>query len=157
MDLKIAARMIAVLALGAGLTAAIAALRSGEDGQGDGLQDAPAIRLRDPGGEPDRRSELARCRDIGAAALEDAACRKARAENRRRFFRAEQPEKPPMPKPERFGKPPAASGMRPADPSPAASIDEAAPEKTKAGEPMQPDAGTEAPAADAGESQGGRT
>ena len=113
MDLKIAARMIAVLALGAGLTAAIAALRSGEDGS----EDAPAIRLRDPGGEPafapvGRRSELARCRDIGAVALEDAACRKAWAENHRRFFRAGQPERPPAPKPERFGK------ARPADPAP---------------------------------------
>lgn len=146
MDLKIAARMIAVLALGAGLTAAIAAMRSGEDGS----EDAPAIRLRDPGGElafaPAGRSELARCRDIGAAALEDAACRKAWAENRRRFFRAEQPKRPPMPKPERFGKPFAASSEGPV------------PDKAKAGEPMQPDAGAEAPADnDADESQGGRT
>jgi len=126
MDLKIAARMIAVLALGAGLTAAIAALR--------GSEDAPAIRLRDPGGEPafypiGRSSELARCRDIGAAALEDAACRKAWAENRRRFFRAEQPEGLHMPKPERFGN------ARPAAPPPAA--------------------GTVAPAGE--ESTGGRT
>ncbi|WP_082016216.1 putative entry exclusion protein TrbK-alt [Aureimonas altamirensis] len=118
MDLKIAARMIAVLALGAGLTAAIAALRGSEDGP----EDAPAIRLRDPGGEPafdpiGRRSELARCRDIGATALEDAACRKAWAENRRRFFEAEEPEQPPMPKPERFGK------TRPAEPAPAPDTD----------------------------------
>jgi conjugative transfer region protein TrbK len=146
MDLKIAARMIAVLALGAGLTAAIAALRDGS-----GSEDAPAIFLRDPGGEPafapvGRRSELARCRDIGAAALEDAACRKAWAENRRRFFRAEQPKRPPMPKPERFGKPFAASSEGPV------------PDKAKAGEPMQPDAGAEAPADnDADEGQGGRT
>lgn len=151
MDLKIAARMIAVLALGAGLTAAIAALRAGEDGP----EDAPAIRLRDPGGEPavTGRSELARCRDIGAAALDDDACRNAWAENRRRFFRAEQPERPPMPKPERFSKPSAASGKRPADPPPAASSSEPAPEK--AGERLRPDAGTEAPAAE--ESTGGRT
>jgi conjugative transfer region protein TrbK len=32
--------------------------------------------------------ELARCRAIGMAALEDAACRAAWAENRRRFFSA---------------------------------------------------------------------
>lgn len=91
MDLKLAARIVAVLALGAGLTAAISALRSG----GDGPEDAPAIRLRDPGGETalalPRSSELARCRDIGQAALDDAACRKAWAESRRRFFQAVQP------------------------------------------------------------------
>lgn len=91
MDLKLAARIVAVFALGAGLTAAISALRSG----GDGPEDAPAIRLRNPGGETadvsSRSSELARCRAIGPAALDDAACRKAWAGNRRRFFQAVQP------------------------------------------------------------------
>lgn len=135
MDLKIAARMIAVLALGAGLTAAITTLRSGEDGS----EDAPAIRLRDPGGEPDRtsssQSELVRCRDIGAAALEDAACRKAWAENRRRFFRAEGREKPPMPKPERFGK------TRPADPASAENVD--APSAIPHADRLRPEAATD--------------
>lgn len=156
MDLKIAARMIAVLALGAGLAAAIVALR-GENGP----EDAPAISLRDPGGEPvfapTGRSELARCRDIGTAALEDAACRKAWAENRRRFFRSEKPERPSMPKPERFCKPPAASSTRPADPPPAASVEAPVPDKAKGIERLRPDAGTEAPADDAGESEDGRT
>ena len=33
-------------------------------------------------------NELARCRAIGMAAIEDAACKEAWAENRRRFFAA---------------------------------------------------------------------
>jgi conjugative transfer region protein TrbK len=33
-------------------------------------------------------AELARCRPIGMSALEDAACKAAWAENRRRFFAA---------------------------------------------------------------------
>ncbi len=125
MDLKIAARMCAVLALGAGLAAAIVALRGDEDSP----EDAPAIRLRDPGGEPafdpiGRSSELARCRDIGAAALDDAACRKAWAESRRRFLRAEKPGRPdrspPLPKPERFGPAP----FSPGKPVAPAAVDE---------------------------------
>jgi conjugative transfer region protein TrbK len=81
MDLKIAARMIAVLAIGAAMIAAVAALR--EAGSED---DAPATRLRDPGGG--RHAELVRCRDLGMAAADDAACLKVWAENRRRFLGA---------------------------------------------------------------------
>lgn len=80
MDLKIAARMTAVLALGAAMTAAFMALR------GDGAQDATSPRSARPGGEP-ARVELARCRDIGMAAIDDEACRKTWAESRRRFLR----------------------------------------------------------------------
>ena len=80
MDLKIAARMIAVLAIGAAMIAAVAALR--EAGSED---DAPATRLRDPGGEP-ANAELVRCRDLGMAAADDAACKRAWAESRRRFL-----------------------------------------------------------------------
>lgn len=80
MDLKIAARMTAVLALGAAMTAAFMALR------GDGSQDASSPRSAYPGGEP-AKVELERCRDIGMAAIADEACRKAWAENRRRFLR----------------------------------------------------------------------
>ncbi len=100
MVLKSAARMVAVLAVGAAMTAAVMAL--GGDGPGDGTEDAPAQSLHHPGGEP-ARSELARCRDLGLSAADDAACRKAWAENRRRFFGARAPEQPPLPKPERFG------------------------------------------------------
>lgn len=99
MDLKIAARMIAVFAIGAGLTAAITALRSE-----DSPEAAPSLRLRDPGGEP----SLARCRDMGTAALEDAACRKAWAENRRRFLGKVKPDRPAVPK--RSGDGPASPG-----------------------------------------------
>ncbi len=102
MDLKIAARMIAVIAIGAGLTAAFSALRD------DDAADARAPGIVRPGGEPDRissgRSELARCRALGAAALEDAACRKAWAENRRRFLETDKPVRPAAPKPQRFGE-----------------------------------------------------
>lgn len=87
MDLKIAARMTAVLALGAAMTAAFMALR------GDGSQDASSPRSAHPGGEP-AGVELARCRNIGMAAITDEACRKAWAENRRRFLRPAQPATP---------------------------------------------------------------
>lgn len=100
MDLKIAARMITVLGLCAAMTAAVMTLRG--DGRGNGTEDAPAQSLRHPGGEP-ARSQLARCRDLGMSAADDAACRKAWAENRRRFFGTRAPERPPLPKPERFG------------------------------------------------------
>lgn len=87
MNLKIAARMTAVLALGAAMTAASMALR------GDGSQDASSPRSANPGGEP-ARIELARCRDIGLAAIADEACKKAWAENRRRFLRPSRPAAP---------------------------------------------------------------
>ncbi|MGY2996958.1 putative entry exclusion protein TrbK-alt [Mesorhizobium sp. URHB0026] len=87
MDLKIAARMTAVLALVAAMTAAFMALR------GDGSQDASSPRSAHPGGEP-AGVELARCRNIGMAAIADEACRKAWAENRRRFLRPAQPAAP---------------------------------------------------------------
>ncbi|AMD60408.1 hypothetical protein AWN88_19715 [Agrobacterium tumefaciens] len=97
MDTKIAARMIAVFAIGAGLTAAITALRNDED-----RPDAQAPRIERPGGDPSSvpvtRRELVRCRDLGATALEDAACRKAWAENRRRFFQINRPVRPQPPK-----------------------------------------------------------
>jgi conjugative transfer region protein TrbK len=104
MDARIAARMIAVLALGAAMTAAVMALR------GDGTEDAAPHSLRHPGGEP-ANSELVRCRDLGIPAANDPTCRKAWAENRRRFLQPREPdhavtprpERPAMPKPERFG------------------------------------------------------
>ncbi|MGK6317767.1 putative entry exclusion protein TrbK-alt [Neorhizobium sp. DT-125] len=93
MDLKIAARMIAVVAIGAGLTAAISALHNN-----DGPEDAPSLRLRDPGGDP-TITRLARCRDMGVAALDDPTCRKVWDETRRRFFGAGNPEPSVLPKP----------------------------------------------------------
>ncbi|RWO70205.1 MAG: conjugal transfer protein TrbK [Mesorhizobium sp.] len=87
MDLKIAARMTAVLALCVAMTAAFMALR------GDGSQDASSPRSAHPGGEP-VGVELVRCRNIGMAAIADEACRKAWAENRRRFLQQTQPAAP---------------------------------------------------------------
>ncbi len=93
MDLKIAARMIAVFAIGTGLTTAIMALHDDED-----RPDADAPGIKHPGGDPAPKGELGRCRDLGTAALEDATCRKAWAENRRRFFQANKPDRPTPPK-----------------------------------------------------------
>lgn len=97
MDLKISARMIAVFTITAGLTAAIAALRNDGD-----RPDAQTPRIERPGDDPSSvhatRRELVRCRDLGATALEDAACRKAWAENRRRFFQIKKPDSPTPPK-----------------------------------------------------------
>ncbi|MER9236358.1 putative entry exclusion protein TrbK-alt [Mesorhizobium sp. M0622] len=87
MDLKIAARITAVLALGAAMTAASMALR------GDGSQDASSPRSAHPGGEP-AGVELARCRAIGMAAVDDKACRKAWAQSRRRFLQPSRPIAP---------------------------------------------------------------
>lgn len=87
MDLKIAARLLAVFALSAGLTAAIVAL------QDEDATDAKAPGIGRSGGEP-VNTGLARCRDLGMAAADDAACRKAWAENRRRFFATDRPVAP---------------------------------------------------------------
>ncbi|WP_430244412.1 putative entry exclusion protein TrbK-alt [Neorhizobium sp. DAR64861/K0K2] len=87
MDLKIAARILAVFALGAGLTAAIVAL------QDEDATDTKAPSIGRPGGEP-VNTGLSRCRDLGVAAADDAACRKAWAENRRRFFATDRPVAP---------------------------------------------------------------
>ncbi len=91
MDLKFAARMIAVLATGSALLVVVGGLRE------DGAKDPPARVLGHPGGEPveaaSRNAELIRCRDLGMAAADDAACKKAWAENRRGFFsRKERPQ-----------------------------------------------------------------
>lgn len=92
MDLKIAARMIVVLALGAAMTLAVIALRK------DGAEVSPASHLHNPGGEPRPLSlegdELARCRDMGVAALDDPACKKAWAESRRRFLGLREERRP---------------------------------------------------------------
>jgi conjugative transfer region protein TrbK len=97
MDMKIAARMLVVLALVAAMTAAIMAPR------GHGTEDAASLSLRHPGGEP-ARLELPRCRDRGMAALEDAGCQKAWAESRRRFLGIDGVDRPVTPARERFGR-----------------------------------------------------
>ncbi len=92
MNLKIAARMLAVLSLAAAMTAAVMTLRD------DGTEDERALHLRHPGGEP-ARSELVRCRDIGMEALDDADCRKAWTDHRRRFFETDKPDADQEPSP----------------------------------------------------------
>lgn len=111
MDLRIAARMIVVVAIGAGLTAAVTALRSD-----NGSEDVPPLHLRDPGGEP-VLTQLARCRDMGTAALDDAACRNAWAESRRRFFGKLKPANPAAPNLKRSGGGPASPGTPIEEPS----------------------------------------
>ncbi len=94
MDARIAARMIAVLALGAAMTAALMALR------GDGTEDAAPHNLRRLGGEP-ANTELARCRDLSIAAADDPTCKKAWAESRSRFLETDEPRRTVEPKPKR--------------------------------------------------------
>lgn len=79
MDWKIATKVITVLAIGAVMVACTIALRPDPSEQGP----APISQLQS--GEP-ASSELLRCREIGAAALDDAACRKAWADSRRHFL-----------------------------------------------------------------------
>lgn len=79
MDVKIAVRVLAVLAFGAAMTACVVALRL------DDTEEAPTRRDQ-PRAEKSTSSELIRCRDIGVAALDDVGCRKAWAENCRRFL-----------------------------------------------------------------------
>jgi conjugative transfer region protein TrbK len=86
MDLKIATRLIAVLALGSTMLACVIPLRP------DHTKTTTDQTLREPSGEPARLSsdaELLRCSDIGMAALDDAGCRKVWAENRRHFLDAD--------------------------------------------------------------------
>ena len=84
MDLKIAARIIAVLALGWSMIACVIPLRP------DNANKTSGQTRRHPVAEPAHVSfddaELLRYADIGMAALDDAGCRKAWAENRRHFL-----------------------------------------------------------------------
>ncbi|MFB9985053.1 putative entry exclusion protein TrbK-alt [Mesorhizobium kowhaii] len=91
MDLKIAARMTAVLAIGAGLTATLMAFS-----QRQGPEETPIFRSLDSGGDPARK-ELVRCLDLGAQALKDKDCLKAWLESRRRFLKPSQSDRPVAP------------------------------------------------------------
>lgn len=79
MDMKIAIRTLAVLVLAAVIAACAIALRP--DRTEDSAAETVQPRVDDPAS-----SELVRCRDLGAAALDDPACRKAWADSRRRFL-----------------------------------------------------------------------
>jgi conjugative transfer region protein TrbK len=79
MDWKLAARVIAVLAVTALMVACAIALRP------DAADEPPPPPVQSQSGEP-ASSELLRCREIGAAALEDAGCKKEWADSRRHFL-----------------------------------------------------------------------
>jgi len=68
------------VAVGAILTAAVNWM-SGED-----LRDREAVGMAASKVDDPHAAELVRCNAIGSAALDDAACRAAWAENRRRFL-----------------------------------------------------------------------
>ncbi|MGX9943134.1 putative entry exclusion protein TrbK-alt [Bradyrhizobium denitrificans] len=79
MDWKIAAKVSAVLAFAVLMTACAIALRPSEtqestDQTTESRSEAPAS------------SELLRCREIGAAALDDVGCKKAWTDSRRHFL-----------------------------------------------------------------------
>lgn len=78
MDWKLAARVVAVLAVAVVMVACAIALRP------DATEEAPAPTVQPQSGEAS--SELLRCREIGAAALDDAGCKKAWADSRRHFL-----------------------------------------------------------------------
>ncbi len=73
-------RTALAVAVGAILTAAVIWM-SGED-----LRDREAVGMAASKVDDPHAAELARCNAIGSAALDDAACRAAWSENRRRFF-----------------------------------------------------------------------
>lgn len=79
MDWKLAARVIAVLAVAVVMVACAIALRP------DAADEPPPPPVQSQSGEP-ASSELLRCRKIGAAALDDAGCKKAWADSRRHFL-----------------------------------------------------------------------
>jgi conjugative transfer region protein TrbK len=79
MDWKLAVRVMAVLTVAVVMVACAIALRP------DASEEPPAPTAQSQSGEPSS-SELLRCREIGAAALDDAGCKKAWADNRRHFL-----------------------------------------------------------------------
>jgi len=82
-DAKAIRRALVLGAIGAGLIAAAVVMAGREDEDGLRVRSsslAPA-RVEDP-----LTTEFARCNGLGTAAADDADCRAAWAENRRRFF-----------------------------------------------------------------------
>ncbi|KPG02090.1 hypothetical protein IP86_00910 [Rhodopseudomonas sp. AAP120] len=79
MDWKLVARILAVLAVAALMVACAITLRP------NATEEAPAPTIQPQSGEP-ASSELLHCREIGAAALDDAGCKKAWADSRRHFL-----------------------------------------------------------------------
>jgi conjugative transfer region protein TrbK len=79
MDWKLAARVVAVLAVAILMVACAIALRP------DASDEPPPPTVQSQSGEP-ASSELLRCRELGAGALDDAGCKKAWADSRRHFL-----------------------------------------------------------------------
>jgi conjugative transfer region protein TrbK len=79
MDWKVAAKVVAVLVFAVVMAACAIALRP------NGPEESPQQTVESRSGEPDA-DELLRCREIGAAALDDAGCRKTWADSRRHFL-----------------------------------------------------------------------
>lgn len=79
MDWKLATRVFAVLAVAVVMVACAIALHP------DATEEALAPTTQPQREEP-ASSELLRCREIGAAALDDAGCKKAWADSRRHFL-----------------------------------------------------------------------
>ena len=79
MDWKVATRVVAVLAFAVIVAACAIALRP------DATEETPPSTAQSQSEEP-ASSELLRCREIGAAALDDAGCKKAWADSRRHFL-----------------------------------------------------------------------
>lgn len=76
---KAAAKVVAVIAFAVVMVACAIALRpNGPEGSSEQTVESRS-------GEPDA-SELLRCREIGAAALNDAGCKKAWADSRHHFL-----------------------------------------------------------------------
>lgn len=79
MDWKLAARVVAVLVVAVVMVACAIALRP------DAADEPPPPPVHSQSGEP-ASSELLRCREMGAAALDDPGCKKAWAASRRHFL-----------------------------------------------------------------------
>lgn len=79
MDWKLASRVVAVLAVAVLMVACAIALRP------DASDEPPPPPVQSQSDEP-ASSELLRCRELGAAALDDAGCKKAWADSRRHFL-----------------------------------------------------------------------
>jgi conjugative transfer region protein TrbK len=82
-DAKAVRRALVLGALGAALIAAAVVMAGKEDE--DGLRVRSSTLVAAPSENP-LAAEFARCNGLGNAAVDDAGCRAAWAENRRRFF-----------------------------------------------------------------------
>lgn len=78
-------RVVAILVAGT-IVAGVAAWLAGHEARDEGVVERSTA--ADPVPADPLRAELLRCNGIGQAALEDAGCRAAWDQNRRRFFGA---------------------------------------------------------------------